>query len=87
MAPNHPVIKEQKAIDKVEFVQQGIDNEVVGKYKRGGQKLKPSTVVCRIHCKDETIYTVCACMKASLIEINKRLINHPEWILTHVSII
>lgn len=76
---------EKKAVNKIEFVQQSMDNTVSGKFKKGGFKLKPNSVLCKISCEDESIYSVVACIKSSLIEINKRLINNPQWLVTDVS--
>lgn len=84
LAPNHPVIKEQKQIERIGFNQQFEDNVVSGKGKKGGRKIKQSSVICKIYCKDETIYTVVGCIKCSLIEINKKLIDNPQWIVSDV---
>ena len=84
LSPFHPILKEQKEIDRVEFVQQCIENAVSGKNKKGGQKLRSNTILCKVYCKDESVYSVVAGVKASLLEINKKLINSPQWLVTDV---
>lgn len=55
-------------------------NKVSGKRKRGGQKLKERSVICRIICEDGSCYSVLSCMKGILVEINTELINNPQLI-------
>lgn len=73
-------------MDRIEFVQQSIENAVVGKKKKGGQTLKPNTIICRVHCKDESVYSVVAGIKANLLEVNKKLIDNPQWLVTDVGL-
>ena len=78
-------MKDKKTIDRIEFVQQSIDNAVRGKAKKGGVKLKPNTLLCKVYCKDELVYSIVACIRSQLIEINKKLINNPQLITSDVS--
>ena len=57
---------------------------MVGKAKKGGQKLKPNTILCKLYCTDESVYSVVAGIKASLLEVNKKLIQNPRWLVTDV---
>lgn len=84
LSPFHPILKEHKEIERVEFVQQSIENAVKGKNKKGGQKLKSNTILCKVHCKDESVYSVVAGVKASLLEVNKKLIQNPQWLIDDV---
>ena len=41
-----------------------------------------SSPLCRITCDDGTVYTVCATIRAQLIELNERLLSQPQ-VLVH----
>jgi len=55
-------------------------NKVSGKFKKGGQKLKPDSILCLINCSDGSSYTVLSGITGNLIEINQRLLEKPQLI-------
>lgn len=96
IAPSHPIIKENKTIEKIDFTTENVDrlkNKVSGKGKRGGQKLEPQSVLCRVECSDNTSYDILSCVKGKLIEINKNLTENPQLLVSkyntygHVAIV
>ncbi|KAI6179587.1 hypothetical protein M3Y98_00626600 [Aphelenchoides besseyi] len=55
---------------------------VVGKSKKGGLKLSPETKICRITCSDGSVYMIRAGIKATLIEVNAKLLTNPQLLKT-----
>ena len=54
-------------------------NEVSGKHKRGGLTLRPETVVARVSgACGSTVFSLRACVRAKLFEVNDRLTTSPE---------
>ncbi|KAK6166730.1 hypothetical protein SNE40_023360 [Patella caerulea] len=88
LAKSHPVITEKKVISSINFqVADGInrlDNKVSGKGKRGAQWVKPNSALCRIICEDGSQYTVCACVRGMLVEINETILTSPNFIAEKV---
>ncbi|KAK6626351.1 hypothetical protein RUM43_006662 [Polyplax serrata] len=82
LAPSHPVVKEKKTIVHLDFqVTSHVDrleNKVRGKGKKGAQHLMPDSVLCYIICTDGTKYSVFACVKGKLLEINQMLLKNPN---------
>lgn len=65
LAENHPIIKEQKRINRVIRV-------------RHSQKLRPDTIVCYFNCVDGGSYPLYSCVKGKLLEINNQLEERPN---------
>ncbi|KAN0028969.1 hypothetical protein ACTFIV_010837 [Dictyostelium citrinum] len=81
VAPSHPVL--QQEIEKIEFRENAINNEVSGVRKTGGFKLQSNTILCVITCSNGKEYFLRSCIKGKLLEINKELINNPSLLKTN----
>jgi hypothetical protein len=44
----------------------------------GREFLQPQSPICQVFCTDGSSYKVLACIKGSIIEINKRLLEQPQ---------
>jgi len=58
-----------------------LQNEVSGKHKRGGLTLRPETVVARVTAAGQPPFSLRACVRAKLFEVNERLGSQPELLL------
>lgn len=93
LAPSHPVVRSAESginVKSVDYKITGkvdrLDNKVSGKSKRGAQNLAPDSPVCRIICSGDNgdvVYTIRACAKGRLVEVNERLIQEPQLLVTH----
>jgi len=87
LAPNHPVIRDQKTISHLNFQVTSkinrLDNSVRGKGKKGGQYLDANAVLTIIECEDGSQYPVRSCVKGKLIEINDNVVKNPQMIVHH----
>ncbi|XP_022087708.1 protein Simiate-like [Acanthaster planci] len=86
IAKGHPLLRENKQIQKVDF-QVGastnrMKNKVIGKRKKGGQWLNQTAELCKVTCSDSTCYTMYSCISAKLIEVNETLLENPQLIQT-----
>lgn len=88
LAPTHPVMSEDKTIERVEFTFDGheridrLTNQLRGKGKKGGQKLQKYAPVCAIICSDGIKYVITACISSRLIEVNQAISNRFDLIKT-----
>lgn len=79
LAPTHPIIAEDKTIERIEYSFEGhekidrLTNQLRGKRKKGGQKLQKYAPICAIHCSDGVKYVITACIPSRLIEINEAI--------------
>lgn len=88
IAPTHPIITENKTIDKVEFTFDADGMEKIdraqsipqGKGKKGTQKVYKNSPVCALVCSDESKYIVIGCLTAKLIEINTNICSKPNLV-------
>lgn len=86
LSHRHPVLDqndEGKEIESVSFESESgfnnrLDNKVSGRKKHGAQKLKVKSVLCRIQCRDGSVFHVLTGMKGKLIEVNENLIQDPS---------
>jgi len=82
LAPSHPIIKENLKISSINFQSANtnrLDNRVTGKKKQGAQLLTDVSIMCKIHCENQTSpFTVRSGMVAKLMEVNERLQENPE---------
>jgi hypothetical protein len=88
LAETHDLIRNagSREIDSILFEVKGqnlANMSVSGKKKRGAVKCKASTTICEIKCKDGTVYQIKACVEASLIQINPRLLAEPELVMKY----
>lgn len=85
LAKSHPVIKEQKAIKKLDFhVSENcnrLKNKVSGKGKKGGQGLDERSILCFIECETGEKYSIRSCVKGKLVGINQKVVENPKLIL------
>lgn len=85
LALTHPIIKDKKKIKKLNFhVTEKVDrleNKVKGKRKQGGQHLVPNSILCYVDCEDGSKYSIRACIKGKLVEINQLLLSNPNLIV------
>jgi UPF0436 protein C9orf6 homolog len=90
LAPSHPILAQNKLVIEIDFkIDERIDrsnNKVSGKFKKGAQKLDPESILCNISCEDGSSYTLMACMKGKLVEINDNLILNPNLLKEQVMI-
>jgi len=42
--------------------------------------------LCHISCDNDQVYTVYGCIRASLVEVNERLVTNPQLLVTNVSL-
>lgn len=82
LAPSHPIIREKKTVTKVDYQVNEklnrLNNQVSGKWKKGGQKLQKESALCIVTCSDGEIYTITSTVPGSLIEVNDHLTTSPE---------
>ncbi|KAH9516997.1 hypothetical protein DERF_007699 [Dermatophagoides farinae] len=86
LAPSHEIIVLKKSIKNIDFCGKNknvnrLDNQVKGKGKKGAQMVGPESILCTLHCQDETSYPIRACMGGKIIEINKCLVDEPSLII------
>lgn len=80
LAPYHVAFKDESGISKVSFDVGKTDRstiKVTGKRKKNAQHLHENTALCKVCTRDVT-YIVRCCVKGSLLEVNERLIEHPQ---------
>jgi glycine cleavage system H lipoate-binding protein len=78
MAPSHPILREQKRVESVDFSFQRMNNKVTGKWKKGGQKLTPESRVCSMTCSVGSRFCFVSSIRGTLIEINDHIIQEPD---------
>ncbi|XP_077556966.1 protein Abitram isoform X2 [Haemaphysalis longicornis] len=82
LAPSHPILRERKVVAKVSYQVNEklnrLDNQVSGKWKRGGQKLLKESALCIVTCQGGETYTVTSMVPGSLVEVNDHLTTSPE---------
>ncbi len=54
-------------------------------YLKGGQKVSPESVLCRIECEDQQIYDIKACIYGTIVEMNNKLIDNYKLLTQKVS--
>ena len=54
-------------------------------YPKGGQKLCPESILCRITCDDNQVFGVKACINGTIVEINTKLIDNYDLLTQKVS--
>lgn len=86
IAPSHPVITENKTIDRIEHKFEGhekidrLSSQPQGKSKKGGQKLQKNSPVCALICTDGSKYVITAGISSKLIEINQLICSKPDLV-------
>ena len=43
---------------------------------KGGQKVNPNSILCRITCDDDQVFDVKACINGTIVEINTKLLDN-----------
>ena len=59
-----------------------METEVRGKKKAGAIFFLPRDMVCTVTLSDESTVTLYACIRGSVIEVNRRLLQNPELLGT-----
>ncbi|CAA3020830.1 peroxidase 64 [Olea europaea subsp. europaea] len=80
LAPYHVAFKDELGISNVSFDVGRTDRstiKVTGKRKKNAQHLHENTALCKVFAGDVTYIARC-CVKGSLLEVNERLIKHPQ---------
>mmetsp|Transcript_45748 Transcript_45748/g.106897 ORF Transcript_45748/g.106897 Transcript_45748/m.106897 type:complete len:253 (-) Transcript_45748:2033-2791(-) len=83
LAPSHPALQGTRRVVAVRFDGGKRDvskSEVKGKRKRGGMFMGAHDRLCDVDCDDGTSYTLRACVRGHLVEVNERLAAEPELI-------
>lgn len=86
VAPTHPVIAENKTVERVEHTFEGFEKidrlacQPQGKRKKGGHKLQKNSPICALICTDGSKYCVTACLPSRLIEINQEICSKPNLV-------
>ncbi|CAG2101014.1 unnamed protein product [Medioppia subpectinata] len=79
LSHNHLIIKDNKSIENIDFNINSdlnrLDNKVSGKWKKGGQRVNPGSILCRIQCADNEIFDIKACINGTIVEMNTKLID------------
>jgi len=80
LSANHCIIKDDKCIKNIDFnvshELNRLDNRVTGKWKKGGQKVSPESILCRIECNDNQVFDIKSCINGTIVEINARLLDN-----------
>jgi hypothetical protein len=77
LAPSHPAIRLGVPVVRVEFAPAFAAVQVSGKKKRGAVWADPRQAVATVHLADGRAYTVRACIRASVLSMNERLLTEP----------
>lgn len=86
ISPTHPVITENKTIERIEFTFEGhekidrLATQPKGKSKKGSQKLQKHAPICAIITSDGHNYVITAGLGSKLIEINQSIKENPNLI-------
>lgn len=81
LADTHVAVK--KGIKSITYDVGNFDrskNKVSGKAKRGAMNLQPQSCLAIATCHDDTTYRIVSAVQGKLVEINERLLAHPELI-------
>ena len=86
VAPTHPMLQPPLKVTGIAYRTHDSKNlmqtEVFGKKKAGAVFLTPRDMVANVELSDGNSVTLYACVRASVIEINQRLIDRPELLGT-----
>jgi len=82
LANSHPILTLGLKVTAINFQvddrNNRLENKVSGKAKRGAQWINEVSALCHVTCDNGQVYTVCGCIKSSLIEVNESLISNPQ---------
>lgn len=59
-----------------------MEAEVSGKKKGGAVFMSPRDMICSVSLSDGSSFKIFACVRGSIIEINKRLVGEPELLMS-----
>ncbi|CAH9095101.1 unnamed protein product [Cuscuta europaea] len=86
IASTHVAFKDEGGIIAVDFNVGKSDRsgiKVTGKRKKNAQLFESNSALCKV-CTKDTSYVVRCCVKGSLLEVNERLVEHPELLISSV---
>jgi len=82
ISPDHPKLQPPLKVTSVAFRDHDsknlLTNDVHGKKKAGAVFLLPRDMICQVTVSDGSTFVVYACVRGSVIEINRRLLDNPE---------
>nr|GMD98406.1 protein Simiate [Ipomoea batatas] len=84
IASSHVAFKDEGGITAVDFNVGKSDRsgiKVTGKRKKNAQHFESNTALCKVCTKDNS-YIVRCCVKGPLLEVNERLIERPELLIS-----
>lgn len=86
VAPSHPMLQPPQTIKSINYrshdAKSLVDTAVQGKRKHGAVFMTPRDMVCTVTLGDDSSVTFYACIRASVIEVNRRLVDRPELLGT-----
>jgi hypothetical protein len=88
LAATHPLRALRKQVTLVDYnvtKQSRLNNKVLGKAKRGGLWMEPASPLCDVTCADGSKYRLYSCVRGHLLEINERLVTHPELLVSRTN--
>jgi len=85
LAPSHPILAENLTVSSISFQANDscnrLNNKVSGKKKSGAQFLSTCSILCNIHCENQSQpFVVRSNLVAKLIEINEEILKNPNLI-------
>ncbi|CAD5110785.1 DgyrCDS152 [Dimorphilus gyrociliatus] len=90
LAISHSLYHGKKVIKKIDFQvdkeTNRLSNKVAGKKKHGAQNLNENSILCKIICEDDEVFTVYSCIKGMLVEVNENLIEKPQLLIEKVKV-
>lgn len=51
---------------------------------QGAQNLNENSILCRLICEEDRVFTVYSCIKGMLVEVNENLIEKPQLLIEKV---
>ncbi|XP_054166016.1 protein Abitram-like [Oppia nitens] len=84
LSPNHCILKQDKRMKNIDFnisdAVNRLDNKVSGKWKKGGQRVSPESILCRIECENNETFDIKCCLNGTIVEINNNLLKDMDLI-------
>ncbi|CAD8105747.1 unnamed protein product [Paramecium sonneborni] len=75
---NHPIVQSESNIKEIEFLQK--EQQVKGKKKKGGLKVKSDTKMLKVHLENGETYEIVAGHDGYIIEMNENLQRNKQYL-------